>query len=141
LTKSDSCHMSNIIIRVLTSFIVLLFGLFVMIIPVFKSMSSTSEGYQNSVSGFVVGILFFLLLPNIICFIITMKAKKTAYVLIPAIMLLIAEYYFFHDFQTWIASDANAAVALLFIPIYLLLILGLSYLISFLIGRMKKVGQ
>jgi hypothetical protein len=67
-----------------------------------------------------------------------MKTKKIDYVIVPALFLLLAEYYFFHDFQTWISSDANAAIGLLIIPFYLIFILGFSFGISFIILKIRK---
>jgi len=120
------------------SFIVIIFGFFIMIIPILKTLSINRNITKDSISGFIAGILFFLLLPSIIYLIVNIKTRKIEYVIIPALFLLAGEYYFFNNFKTWISSDANAAIGLLIIPIYLLLILVFSYCISYILLKIRK---
>ena len=120
------------------SFIVIIFGFFIMIIPILKTLSINRNITKDSISGFIAGILFSLLLPSIVYLIVTMKTRKIEYVIIPALFLLAGEYYFFNNFKTWISSNANAAIGLLIIPVYLFLILGFSYCISYIIIRIRK---
>jgi len=109
-----------------------------MIIPILKTLSINRNITKDSISGFIAGILFFLLLPSIIYLIVNIKTRKIEYVIIPALFLLAGEYYFFNNFKTWISSDANASIGLLIIPVYLFLILGFSYCISYIIIRIRK---
>lgn len=113
--------------------VVLIFGFFIMFIPIIKVVKISSLSFQRLV--FLGIVLFFLFLPSIIYCMVTIKTKNMVYILFPAIFLLIAEYYFFHDFETWIASDANAAIGLIILPIYLFIILGFSYSIAFIIKK------
>ena len=126
--------------RILMSTLVFVFVFYIMIMPVSNAISGTGPNNQRSISAFIVILLMILFLPNLIYAVITMKTKKTAYVILPAIAILSADYYFFHDFPVWIASDANAAIGLLFIPVYLLLITGLSYGVAFIILLLRKNG-
>ncbi|MDP3386079.1 MAG: hypothetical protein Q8S24_02500 [Eubacteriales bacterium] len=125
--------------KILMSSIVIIFGLYIMIIPIIKTISSSGTTTDGLISGIAIGILIFLFLPNIIYCIITMKTKKLEYILIPALTLIGAEYYFFHDYMAWISSDANAAIALIIIPFYLMLILGVSYGLAFVIVKIRRV--
>jgi len=122
--------------KVLINGIVIIFGFFVMVIPIIKTATIPRLIPQQAL--FLVIILILLFLPSIIYCVIAMKTKDIEYVVVPAISLLIAEYYFFHNFLTWISSDANAAIGLIIIPIILLLFLGVSYGIAFIIKKIKK---
>lgn len=136
--QSDSYNSSKILRRLMI-LIVSIFGLFIMIIPIIKTISSSGTTTDGLISGIAIGILIFLFLPNIIYCIITMKTKKLEYILIPALTLIGAEYYFFHDYMTWISSDANAAIALVIIPFYLVFILGVSYGLAFIIVKIQNI--
>jgi len=114
-----------------------LFGIVVMLVPIINSMEIPNGDVASVLTFFGLGILFFHLLPGIIYCFVTMRTHKVEYIIIPPVFLLAAEYYFFHDYSTWIASDANAAIALIFIPLYLLSVLGLSYGIAFLIIKVR----
>lgn len=119
--------------------IVSIFGLFIMIIPIIKTISSSGTTTDGLISGIAIGILAFLFLPSIIYCIVEVKTKKLEYLLLPALALIGAEYYFFHDYMTWISSDANAAIALVIIPFYLLFILGFSYGLAFIIVKIRNI--
>lgn len=125
--------------RFFMSFIVMGFSFFIMIIPIARTLSINGDIPKDSNTGFIAGILFSLLVPSIVYSIITIRTRKIEYVIIPAGFLLAAEYYFFHDFKTWISSDANAAIGLLIIPVYLLLILVFSYSISYIFHKIRKI--
>ena len=133
----DKNFLSGIFFRALMSSVVIIFGLLVMIIPVFKTGVSSNTA-NGSIPGIVWLILILLLLPSILYSIITLKTKKTEYVIIPALLILAAEYYFFNNFSVWISSDPNAAIALIVIPFYLFLVLGFSYGIAFLVSKTRK---
>jgi len=136
MVNLKNIYLSNNLLRLLIIAIVTIFGFFIMAIPILKSVtisSFTSMGFM-----FLIIILFFLLLPNIIYCIIAIKTKDIEFVIIPAIFLLIAEYYFFHNYKTWISSDPNAAIGLLIIPIYLFLVLIFSYCISYILLKIRK---
>lgn len=116
-----------------------LFGIVFMLVPIINSMDSSSGGFSLIRSPFTLGVLFFHLLPGILYCFVTMRTHKVEYIFIPPLALLTAEYYFFHDYSTWIASDANAAIALIFIPFFLLAILGLSYGVAFIIIKVRTL--
>lgn len=118
--------------------IVVGFGFFVMGIPILRTLSTNGEITSDAVSGFVVGILLSLFFPSMIYSIITVKTRKLEYIIIPAFFLLAAEYYFFHNFETWISSDPNAAIGLLIIPIYLSIILMFSYFLSYILLKVRE---
>ena len=134
----DKTDMANKFFVLFMISLVMFFGFFVMMMPILRSLSINGDITKDSISGFIAGILFFLFLPTIMYFIMTMKTRKIEYVIIPALFLLAAEYFFFHDFNSWIASDPNAAIGLLFIPVYLFIILGFSYLISYILLKIRK---
>ncbi|HAE43941.1 MAG TPA: hypothetical protein DCG34_13660 [Clostridiales bacterium] len=138
MNHSDTHNVFKTLKLLVVSF-VSIFGLFIMIIPIIKTMSSSGTTTDGLISGMAISILTFLFLPNIIYCIVAVKTKKLEYLLLPALALLGAEYYFFHNYQTWIASDANAAIALVIIPIYLMIVLGISYAISFLVVKMRSI--
>lgn len=127
MQNSDKNSTLNMLIRILMSSVVIAFGLFIMIIPILTTTSTSGGGAKYSISGFVLGILIILFLPSILYCIIANITKEMEYVIIPALFLMAAEYYFFHNFSTWIASDPNAAIGLVILPVYLSGILGLSY--------------
>src|SRR6056297_2210881 len=105
MVNLKNIYLSNNLLRLLIIAIVTIFGFFIMAIPILKSVtisSFTSMGFM-----FLIIILFFLLLPNIIYCIIAIKTKDIEFVIIPAIFLLIAEYYFFHNYKTYKSSFIN----------------------------------
>lgn len=106
-----------------------LFSLLYVLRPV--AMTLLDNG--RSFSFFALTVLFFLFFPTLVHVVVSMKTRGRPYALFPAVCLIGGEIFFFHDYETWIASDPNAALALLFIPIYLLVLLGVSYLLSFFI--------
>ena len=124
--------------RILLCAGVILFGVLVMLVPIINSMHIYRGGFSSILTVFGLGVLFFHLLPGIIYFFVTMRTNKVEYIIIPPVFLMAAEFYFFHDYSTWIASNANAAIALIFIPFYLMLILGFSYGIAFVILKIKR---
>jgi len=134
----DKIDKQNKLFGFFMSSIVMGCGFFIMIIPILRTLSIDGDITKDSISGFIVGLILSLFLPSIIYSIITMKTRKIEYVIIPAFFLLAAEYYFFHNFKTWISSDPNAAIGLLIIPIYLLLILVFSYCISYILLKIRK---
>lgn len=111
---------------------------FIMIIPILSTLSVNGTIRKDSISAFIVGILLSLLLPSVIYSIITLKTREIEYIITPALFLLVTEYYFFRNFNKWITSNANAAIGLLIIPIYLLIILLFSYFISYILRRIRK---
>lgn len=117
---------------------VILFGVIVMLVPIINSIHTSRRDFTSILTFFNLGVLFFHLLPGIIYFFVTMKTKNVEYIIIPPVFLMVAEFYFFHNYSTWIASDANAGIALIFIPFYLMLILGFSYGIAFVILKIKR---
>jgi hypothetical protein len=108
--------------------IVIIFGIFIAI-QLLKS---------SSTSIFSIAIITFLLLPSIMYILITAKSYTLEKIIIPGLFLISSEYYFFHDYEVWISSDANAAIGLLMIPIYLIFVLVFSYLISYFISKVKN---
>ncbi|MBV1757599.1 MAG: hypothetical protein KMY55_07120 [Dethiosulfatibacter sp.] len=137
--NSNNTQKSNMTLRVFMSSIVITFGLYIMIFPVLKPILGLGQIMDGTKSWVALVILIFLFLPNIIYSIVAIKTKKLEYVIIPALALIGAEYYFFHNYQTWIASNANAAIALVIIPIYLMLILAISYGIAFVVVKIRRV--
>ncbi|MDW7672291.1 MAG: hypothetical protein SCK57_13845 [Bacillota bacterium] len=133
MQKTEKKNQRHRLWTVMMCVAVILLGLSMMIMLVITSLSLSSD----SISGFVAGILFILFLPDILYCLIAVRTNKLEYVFIPALFLLAAEYYFFHDFSTWIASDANAAIGLVIIPFYLLMIFGLSYGIARLVYKAR----
>ncbi len=136
MVNLKNIYKSNNLLGLLIIAIVIIFGFFIMAIPILKNVtisSLISPGFM-----FLLIILFFLFLPSIIYCIISIRTKDMEYVIIPAIFLLIAEYYFFHDYSTWISSDPNAAIGLVIAPIFLILILGGSYGITFIFLKIRK---
>lgn len=142
MQNSISAYILSKWFRVFISTLVIFFGLIIIIIPVLKTASlsgGVSEAFNNGIIlGILLGIVFALFLPNIIYSIITMKTKEIEYIILPALSLFVAEYFFFHNYSTWISSDANAAIALVIMPIYLNLFLGISYGLSFMIIKIRK---
>jgi len=121
---------------ILISVAVIIFGVVIMGIPILKIVKIPSMNSLELIFLFVV--LSFLFLPTIIYCFVAIKTKKIEYVIIPAICLLIAEYYFFHDFLSWIASDPNAAIGIVIAPFYLIFILGFSYGLAFIFSKILK---
>ena len=124
----------NKVVRVLISSIVILVGIFIMVIPIVKTVSFS--GVSSYIFLFI--IVGFLLLPNILFCVATAIKKEMEFAIIPAIFLLAAEYYFFHDYQIWIASDPNAAIGLVIAPFYLMFGLGVSYGIAYIVLKIRK---
>lgn len=124
-------------LKLVSCVIVIFWGTMVMLIPVIDSLSPGGNPSNTSFSWFAVGVLFALFLPTLIYCMISVKTRHLEYVIFPGIGLIFAEYYFFHDYTIWIASDANAAIALIVIPFYLLLALAVSYAISYLIIQFR----
>ena len=115
---------------------VIIFGVFIMGIPILKQVKIPGMISLDLIFLFILlGLLF---LPTIIYCFVAIKTKKKEYVIIPAICLLIAEYYFFHDFLSWIASDPNAAIGIVIAPFYLIFILGFSYGLAFVFSKILK---
>lgn len=136
MVNLKNIYKSNKLLGLLIIAIVIIFGFFIMANPILKNVtisSLISPGFM-----FLLIILFFLFLPSIIYCIIAIRTKDMEYVIIPAIFLLIAEYYFFHDYSKWISSDPNAAIGLVIAPIFLILILGGSYGIAFIFLKIRK---
>lgn len=136
MVNLKNIYKSNKLLGLLIIAIVIIFGFFIMANPILKNVtisSLISPGFM-----FLLIILFFLFLPSIIYCIIAIRSKDMEYVIIPAIFLLIAEYYFFHDYSTWISSDPNAAIGLVIAPIFLILILGGSYGIAYIFLKIRK---
>ncbi len=126
----------NRFLVLLLSAIVIIYGLFIMAIPICKTVSLSGLDPQRF--HFLLILYIALFLPSMLYGIGALRTRNGEYVIIPAVFLLIAEYYFFHDYATWIASDANAAIGLVIIPVYLMLILGLSYGIAFIFLKIRK---
>lgn len=137
MVNLKNIYKSNNLLRLLIIAIVIIFGFLMMAIPIFKSVTISSMISQRFMF-FELIILLFLFLPSIIYCIIAIRTKDMEYVIIPAIFLLIAEYYFFHDYSTWISSNPNAAIGLVIIPIFLILILGGSYGVAFIFLKIRK---
>jgi hypothetical protein len=112
------------------------FYFLIILIPILKSMSLNNIDSERLV--FLSILLFSLFLPSGIFCIVTMRAKQIEYIIIPGVFLLTIEYYFFHNFSTWIASNANAAIGILFIPFYLFITLIISYVIAFAVTKVRK---
>lgn len=136
MVNLKNIYKSNKLLGLLIIAIVIIFGFFIMANPILKNVTISSLISQGFM--FLLIILFFLFLPSIIYCIIAIRTKDMEYVIIPAIFLLIAEYYFFHDYSTWISSDPNAAIGLVIAPIFLILILGGSYGIAFIFLKIRK---
>jgi len=128
-------YQSNQFIKGVIFAIVIIFGFFIMAMPILKT-ASASLTHQRLI--FLLGILTYIFLPTIIYGIIAIRRKNMEYVIIPAIFLLSAESYFFHDYEIWIASNANAAIGLIIIPIYIIVILGVSYGIAYIFFNIRK---
>lgn len=139
MQNSNNTQKSNMILRVFMISIVIIFGLYIMIFPILKPILGSGQIMDGTIPWVALVILIFLFLPNILYSIVAIKTKKLENVIIPALALIGAEYYFFHNYQVWIASDANAAIALVIIPFYLLLVLGISYGIAFVIVKIRRV--
>jgi len=127
-------NMTNKLHRVLISCFVIVFGIFIMLIPMVKTISF-SDVLSYVFVLIIVGIVF---LPSILFCIATMIKNEMEYAIIPALFLMAAEYYFFHDYQTWIASDPNAAIGLIIMPFYLMFVLGVSYGVAFAVLKIRK---
>jgi hypothetical protein len=125
------------IFRIVMCSLVILFGFLVMIIPIVKSISiyeASSFSISEALSFvFLCVLLGILSLPSVLYCIVTMKKKEMEYGIIPAVFIVVTEYYFFHDYSTWITSDPNAAIGLIIAPFYLRLILGFSYGVAFVV--------
>jgi hypothetical protein len=107
--------------------LVLLFGVVYILVPVLKTVGPPQGHSQKSVAPIIFLMMGFLISPSLVYCLIAARTREILRVILPGIFLLAAEIYFFHDFKTWMASDANAAVGLLFIPVYLFIILGFAY--------------
>lgn len=126
----------NGLFTILISVSVIIFGVVIMGIPILKLVNIPSMNSLELIFFFIVLSLLFL--PTIIYCFVAIKTKKKEYVIIPAIFLVIAEYYFFHDFSSWIASDPNAAIGIVIAPFYLIFILGFSYGLAFVFSKILK---
>lgn len=137
--KNSSTNL-NKFIAVSICAIVIIFGLFIMVVPIVSYMTPISDSGARlfMLLLLLLVIIIMLLLPSAIHCIVTMKTKAVEYAIIPAVFLLIAEYYYFHDFSTWIASDPNAAIGLVIVPFYILFVLGVSYGITFIYLIIRK---
>ncbi len=138
MQNSDKASKITIYFRSLICSIVILFGLFVMIVPIVQTISISSIVSEDlSQVAFVLAVFGFLFLPSVVYCVIAMRTNKIEYVIIPALFLLTAEYYFFYNFSTWIASDANAAIGLILIPFYLFFILVCAYVLAFVVFKIR----
>lgn len=80
METSNSTHKISAKIRLLLCALVILFGLFIMILPIGKPFLLSESFVMNSSTGLLQGILIALFLPTIIYSLITIKTNKIEYI-------------------------------------------------------------